>query len=203
MPNPQKVEARRASARRWGPPGWGPEEWGPEVSGAQRVGARRAGPRSVRGSRGGGPKAVGPQFRAFFSLSRSHFRFFFFSLSLSLGVLSLNFGGVFGGREAQMCTFGLSGCRVKPWRPLGRPELHTTARALQTCTFQGPREDERMTIVAGEGKKRANSWRSGGRWSCKGRSGGKRSCKGVCWPMGGALKGGAPKGASRVWGSGL
>ena len=32
-----------------------------------------------------------------------------------------------------MCTFGLSGCRVKP-----RPGLHTTARELQTCTFQGP-----------------------------------------------------------------
>ena len=29
---------------------------------------------------------------------------------------SLNFGGVLKGRDPQMCTFGLSGCRVKPQR---------------------------------------------------------------------------------------
>ena len=33
-----------------------------------------------------------------------------------LGVFSLNFGGVFEGLDPQMCTFGLSGCRVKPRR---------------------------------------------------------------------------------------
>ena len=52
----------------------------------------------------------------------------------------------------------------------GPPGLHTTARELQTCTFEGPsasnttkipREDpqekeERMNIVAGEGKKEQN-----------------------------------------------
>ena len=39
--------------------------------------------------------------------------------SLSWEVFSLNFGGVFeGGTLKQMCTFGLSGCRVKPWRSL-------------------------------------------------------------------------------------
>ena len=39
-----------------------------------------------------------------------------------------------------MCTFGLSGCRVKPRRPTrpGRRGSHTTARELQTCTFEGP-----------------------------------------------------------------
>ena len=36
---------------------------------------------------------------------------------LSLGVFSLNFGGVFEDQGAQMCTFGLSGCSVKPRRP--------------------------------------------------------------------------------------
>ena len=52
-------------------------------------------------------------FALFFSLSRLHFRYF----SLSLGeVFSWNFGGVFEGRDPQMCTFGLSGCRVKPRR---------------------------------------------------------------------------------------
>ena len=36
---------------------------------------------------------------------------------LSLEVFSWNFGGVFEDRDPQMCTFGLSGCRVKPRRP--------------------------------------------------------------------------------------
>ena len=54
-----------------------------------------------------------PKFRSFFSLSRRKIR----SFLPSLGVFSLNFGGVFEGRDPQMCTFGLSGCRVKPRRP--------------------------------------------------------------------------------------
>ena len=33
---------------------------------------------------------------------------------LLVGVFSWKFGGVFEGRGPQMCTFGLSGCRVKP-----------------------------------------------------------------------------------------
>ena len=51
---------------------------------------------------------------------------------------------------------------------LGPPGLHTTARELQTCTFQGPgpskhhqnstrrhqKREDKMKIVAGEGKKR-------------------------------------------------
>ena len=40
----------------------------------------------------------------FFSLSRYRIR----SFLPSLGVFSLNFGGVFEGRDPQMCTFGLS-----------------------------------------------------------------------------------------------
>ena len=54
-----------------------------------------------------------PKFRSFFTLSRRTIR----SFLPSLGVFSLNFGGVFEGRDPQMCTFGLSGCRVKPRRP--------------------------------------------------------------------------------------
>ena len=57
-------------------------------------------------------------------------------LSLSLGVFSLNFGSVFEGRDNQMCTFGLSDCRVKPRRLWGPPALDTTARELQTRTFE-------------------------------------------------------------------
>ena len=49
----------------------------------------------------------------FFPLSRRKIR----SFLPSLGVFSLNFGGVFEGRDPQMCTFGLSGCRVEPRRP--------------------------------------------------------------------------------------
>ena len=42
-----------------------------------------------------------------------------FVLFLSLGVFSWNFGGVFEGWDPLMCTFGLSGCRVKPRRLWG------------------------------------------------------------------------------------
>ena len=54
---------------------------------------------------------------------------------LSLGVFSLNFGGVFEDRDAQMCTLGL-----EPRRPhqTGPPGLHTTTRELQTRTFERP-----------------------------------------------------------------
>ena len=63
----------------------------------------------------------------------------------SLGVFSLNFGGVFECRDPQMCTFGLSGCRVEPRRPhqTGPPGLHTTTRELQNSTKGPPRREER------------------------------------------------------------
>ena len=71
--------------------------------------------------------------------------------SFSLGVLSLNFGGVFDGQEPEMCTFGLG-------LSLGR--LHMTAR--KKCTFHGSgstrrpqKREERKKIVAGEVKKMA------------------------------------------------
>ena len=75
-----------------------------------------------------------PKFRSLFSLSRRKFLSFFSRWV----VFSLNSGGVFEGRNPKMCTFGLSGCRVKPRRPhqTGPPGLHTTTRELQTCTFE-------------------------------------------------------------------
>ena len=105
------------------------------------------------------PSAGPPKISLFFSLSRHNF-LSFFSL---FGVLSLNFGGVFEGREKGIYTFGLSGCR-------GPPGLHTTTRELQTCTFQGPgasnttkiprkdpkKREERKKIVVVEGKKARN-----------------------------------------------
>ena len=41
----------------------------------------------------------------------------FILFSLSCWSFSLNFGGVFEDRDPEMCTFGLSGCGVKPRRP--------------------------------------------------------------------------------------
>ena len=79
------------------------------------------GPRRVEPRRVGGPnlekvgprrvaRRVGPKISRFFPFSRHNF----LSSFPLLGVLSLNFGGVFKGRDPEMCKFGLSGCRVKP-----------------------------------------------------------------------------------------
>ena len=77
----------------------------------------------------------------FFSLSGGSFRDFFLSLSLFLwgssrGILV----GGFEGRDPRMCTFGLSGSRVKPRRPAGR------------------REKKKAKTGAGEGKNSAKFW---------------------------------------------
>ena len=87
-----------------------------------------------------------PKFRAFFSLSRHQFRFF----SLSLCVFSLNFGGFCEDRDPQLCTFGLSGCGVKPRRlccrrgftqqPENSKRAHLTPPALQAPP-KNPREN--------------------------------------------------------------
>ena len=76
-----------------------------------------------------------PKFRSFFSPLPLQF---FILFSLSCWSFSLNFGGVFEDQDPQMCTFGLSGCRVEPRRPQQTrpPGLHTTTRELQTFTFE-------------------------------------------------------------------
>ena len=56
----------------------------------------------------------------------------------SLGVFSLNFGRVFEGQNPQMCTFGLSGCRVKPRRFRGRRLAHDSPRT-PNMHISGPR----------------------------------------------------------------
>ena len=66
----------------------GPERWGP-----RRVGGRKI--------------------SLLFSLSRT----VFCSFCLSLGLFSLNFHGFCDDRDPQLCTFGLSNCRVKLRRP--------------------------------------------------------------------------------------
>ena len=73
-------------------------------------------------------------FALFFSLPPQ------FSFSL-LGVLSLNFVGVFEGGNPEMCTFGLSGCRVKPRRPhqTGPPGLAHDSPRTPNVHISGPR----------------------------------------------------------------
>ena len=66
---------------------WPLEGWGPELWEAQN-------------------------FALFFPSPATHVRSFY----LSLGVFSCFFGGVWKRRGRQMCTFGLSGCGVKPRR---------------------------------------------------------------------------------------
>ena len=72
--------------------------------------------------------------------------------TLSLCVLSLNLGGVFEGRDPEMCTFGLSGCRVKPRRLQGRrgftrnlrtPNSRPRRFKHQNSTEGPPREGEK------------------------------------------------------------
>ena len=115
----------------------------------------------------GQPSAGPPKISLFFfSLLPPQFSFFF----LSLGVFSWNFLGVFEDRNPEMCTFGLSGCRVKPWRPhqTGPPGLAHDSPRTPNVHISGPRRfkhnqnstkgpqerERRKKIVAEEGKKR-------------------------------------------------
>ena len=87
----------------------------------------------------GPPSAGPPRISRFFSpLPPPIFALF----SLSLGVFSLFFGGVFEGRDPGLCTFGLSGCRVKPRRPLGAkfwaPRLRAPTLGALTFSRSGP-----------------------------------------------------------------
>ena len=59
-----------------------------------------------------------------------------------------------------MCTFGLSGCRVKPKRKTCTFEGPGLQSHHQNSTKRSPREEERMKMVAGEGK-RAKYWAEG------------------------------------------
>ena len=98
-----------------------------------------------------------PKFRSFFSLSRRKFHSEF-----SLwGVFSLNFGGVFEGRGAQMCMFGVLWLSCEAPAALVPPGLHTTdisvARRFkhhQNSTRRPPRERRKNEISGGREKKR-------------------------------------------------
>ena len=72
------------------------------------------------------PSAGPPKISLFFFPSPATI---FILFSLSCWSFSLNFGGVFEDRDPQMCTFGLSGCRVKP--PAAPPDRAAGARTRQ------------------------------------------------------------------------
>ena len=95
---------------------WGPEGWS---------------------QKGGAPKGGGPKIWRFFFPLPPQFSFFFHSLL----VFFVEFWWCLKRRCVQMCTFGLSGCRVKPRQP------HQTGPP-------GLAHDN----LAGEGKKRAKFW---------------------------------------------
>ena len=106
-----------------------------------------------------------PKISLFFPSSRHKFSF-----SLSWGPL-VEFCWCLKRRGPEMCTFGLSGCRVKSAPPdragvshdsPRNPNVHISGprrfKHHQTST-KGPQERERRKkIVAGGGKKRAKFW---------------------------------------------
>ena len=192
-----KVGPRRVGPRRVGPEGWGPgwsgprrvgakprksegpKLWGPEggapkggapKGGAPKGGARRVGPRRV-GARRVAARRVGAQ----------NFALFFPSPATVFILFSLSFG-LFRGILVVFEAPGPSNVRVwssrvvvcEPRRPglVGPPGFHTTARELQTCTFEGPglqkhhqnstkktkREGKKNKNCGGRGKKRAKFW---------------------------------------------
>ena len=145
------------------PPPPGPP--GPPTPRTTHTRTDRAGPPLRRTA----PPLDRPKFRTFFPSPATIYILF----SLSCWSCSLNFGGVFEGRDPQMCTFGLSGCRVKPRRPHHRAaEASHDSRKLQTCTLQGtcasrhhqnslrrpPETHRNSETVAGEGRKSAKFW---------------------------------------------
>ena len=90
----------------------------------------------VRCSRNRLPRTALPwtaQNFALFSLSRRKIR----SFLPSLGVFSLNFGGVLKTKTLKCARLAL-GLSCETPTASGPPGLHTTARELQTCTFETP-----------------------------------------------------------------
>ena len=126
-----------------------------------------------------GPPFPGPPFLwTPFPWTAQNFALFFFPVppqnsffsSLS-GCLLVEFWWCFEDRDPQMCTFGLSGCRVKPRRLRGRrgftrqPEnskrAHLSAPALQTQPKfheKTPREGRKEQILRRDREKKARNF---------------------------------------------
>ena len=128
-----------------------------------------------------GPPSAGPPSTGPPPPDRPNISLFFFpfpppfrSFCVSLGVFSLNFGVVFEFRNPKMCTFGLSGCRVKPRRPhqTGPPGLAHDSPRTPNVHISGPlrfktppkfhektpKRHRKSETVAGKGRKSAKFW---------------------------------------------
>ena len=114
---PDRFRAVSGLCKRWAPKGGAPNCWAP----------KGAGPNLEKV----GPEGCGPQISLFFfSLSPATIFFLFFSL---LGVVSLNFGGVFEGWDPQMCTFGVLGLSCEA--PVARSGTESRSRRKYPFMF--------------------------------------------------------------------
>ena len=82
----------------------------------------------------GPPSAGPPKIWLFFFPFPPSFR----SFCVSLGVFSWNFGGVLKRSCPEMCTFGLSGCRVRAPALVGPPGFHTTTQEPKRAHLSAP-----------------------------------------------------------------
>ena len=151
---PRTVRPRRVEASQGG---------GPNL---EKVGAPRLGPvRWAPTRKGGAPKGGRPEISRFFFPLPPQFSFF------SLCGPSVEFWWCLKRRCPEMCTFGLSGCRVKPRRPQSRRRGFSDRPRAQTCTFQArvlqtpPKfhektlgETHKKQNGGGRGKKSAKFW---------------------------------------------
>ena len=107
----EKTPRERKRAKMGAGEGKKGEILGCPAEGGPRGGSPKAGVPKGGGPEGwGGPKGGCPEDFALFFPSPATI----FILSSSWGSFRGIFGGVIEGRDPQMCTFGLTGCRVKP-----------------------------------------------------------------------------------------
>ena len=102
----------------------------------------------------GPPSSGQPKISLFFFLPLPHH---FCSFCLSLDVFSLNFGGVFEGRNPKMCTFGVLGRRGFTRQPENSKRAHLRALALHTPSKfheKTTRERQKEQKWGGRGKKK-------------------------------------------------
>ena len=102
--------------------------------GAPNCGAPKVGPQRV------GPQRVGAKNLALFFPSPATILI----LSSSFGGPCVEFWWCLKRLGPEMCTFGVLGLSCEAPAALGPPGLHTTARELQTCTFQGPKNTTKI-----------------------------------------------------------
>ena len=116
------------------PPDYPPPDNPPRTT----TGPPSAGQPSAGQPSAGQPSAGQPSAPKISILFSPHPATIFILISLSWG-LFVEFWWCLKAGTLKCARLEFSGCRVKPWGPRpGRRGSHTTARELQTCTFQGP-----------------------------------------------------------------